>query len=173
MKKIHLILIYISLAIGLGTMLIITLQKIEQEDYAFSQITILPEFVFTDIETGNEFSNNQLKIDIPTLFIYFNTECEHCQVEISQINKNIDNFNNTQIVMISFEEPTILLEKLKHTNLLNSDNVFILFDSKNEFQKISGDCPFPTSLIYNEDQKLIKVFKGEVRVEALLKYLKK
>ena len=40
------------------------------------------------------------------------------------------------------------------------------------FEDIFGKSGIPASFIYNKQGKLVKQFKGEVKVNALLKYLK-
>lgn len=40
------------------------------------------------------------------------------------------------------------------------------------FDDIFGKSGVPASFIYDKNGKLVKQFKGEVKVEALLKYLK-
>ena len=73
--------------------------------------------------------------------------------------------------MISFEETDTLQAFAEKYNLLNHSDLFVLHDKDLKFEKIFGDCPFPTSFIYNKEGNLVKHFKGEVKIETLLKYL--
>lgn len=171
MKKYIKIVIPLILFLGIGVMLMITIKKIEQSKIIAKQIEIIPEFEFLEIATGKLFTNLQINENKPTLFIYFNTECEHCLYEAEQINKNFEQFNNCQIIMISIEEPEILNVFARKYKLINHSNLFILYDKDLMFEKIFGNCSFPSSFIYNKDKELVKVFKGEVKIDALLKYL--
>lgn len=171
MKKIARIGIPIIILLGISFMLIKTVKKIEQSKKIAKQIEIIPEFEFLEITSEKLYTNHHLKEDKPTLFIYFNTECEHCLYEAEQISKNIEQFNNYQIIMISVEEPEILKTFALKYKLENHSNLFILYDKNLMFEKTYGNCPFPSSFIYNKDKKLVKVFKGEVKIDALLKYL--
>lgn len=171
MKKIARIGIPIILLLGISFMLIKTVKKIEQSKKIAKQIEIIPEFEFLEITTGNLFTNLHINENKPTLFIYFNTECEHCLYEAEQISKNIEQFNNYQIIMISIEEPEKLNVFAGKYKLINHSNLFILYDKNLMFEKTLGNCPFPSCFIYNKDKELVKVFKGEVKIDALLKYL--
>ncbi len=171
MKEIIKIVFPIILFLGVGFMLFKTFKKIEQKNTIALQIKKIPDFEFLEIQSNEKFSSKSLKKDIPVLFVYFNTECEHCRYEIKQISHNINKFENCQIIMISIEEPEILKTFTKKHNLLNKKNITILYDKDLMFEEIFGNCPFPTSFIYNKKRELVKTFKGEVKIEALLKYL--
>ncbi|HCX72826.1 MAG TPA: hypothetical protein DHM37_03825, partial [Candidatus Cloacimonas sp.] len=82
-----------------------------------------------------------------------------------------DKFKDFQVLLVSIEEPDILKQYFKTSDLLNRDFIYILYDKDMQFERVFGRCPFPTSFIYNRNKELVKIFKGEVKVEALLKYL--
>jgi thiol-disulfide isomerase/thioredoxin len=172
MKKFIKISIPVFLFLGIGFMLFKSFKKIEHKKQIEQHIQKIPQLDFKDIQTGLQFANQNLKRNTSILVIYFNTECEHCQYEISEISKNIEQFNHAQIVLVSIEEPDFLLSYFAKSNLLNLVNVFILYDNELRFEKIFGNCPFPTTFIYDKNWELVKQFKGEVKIEALLKYLK-
>lgn len=106
------------------------------------------------------------------LIIYYNSECEHCQYEAELISKQIEQFKDYQILMISYEPIEKILAYRKKFKL-NYSFIEFLQDSKYQFDNIFGNSPFPSSFIYNKNRKLVKQFKGEVKTEAMLKYLAK
>ena len=171
MKRFIKISIPVLLFLGIGFVLFKSFKKIEHKKQIEQQIQKMPQLDFEDIQTGLQFTNQNLKRNTPTLLIYFNTECEHCQYEISEISESIEQFESVQIVMISIEEPEILLSYFANSKLLNRENVFILYDQDLRFERIFGNCPFPTIFIYDKNLELVKQFKGEVKIEAILKYL--
>lgn len=174
MKKGLSIIVPFIIIIGISFMSYRIFQKVKKNNEIALQIDHIPEFEFVNIKTGAIFKTQDLLKDRPVVFVYFNTECEHCKYEVSQISKSINQFERFQIILISIEEPDILLEFFNKQSLLTGSKnyVSVLYDKHLQFEKIFGNCPFPTSFIYNKDHDLVKVFKGEVKIEAILNYLK-
>ncbi len=171
MKKVIKFSIPAIFILGIGFMLFKTYEKVNHTKQIEKQIKEIPQFSFNNIQTKSEFTNKDLQKNRTTVFLYFNTECEHCRYELQQVSDNLQKFKNAQIIMISIEEPVQIKAFTKKYNLLNQSNLYILFDKDIKFEEIFGNCPFPTTFIYNKKGALVKQFKGEVRVEALLKYL--
>ncbi|MBE9469057.1 MAG: redoxin domain-containing protein [Bacteroidetes bacterium] len=135
------------------------------------QIQTIPNFSFTNVYNNKLFTNKNLEKNKATLIIYFNTECEHCEYEIKQISKQNEKFQNFQIVMVSFEDADTLKMFATKYHLNKLANIYLLEDKEIKFDSIFGKSPLPSSFIYNKNGKLVKKFKGEVKTEALLKYL--
>ena len=177
MKKIIKILIPFVLFFIIGFLLLKSHEKVKCRKQVEQQITNLPDFNFLEINSNKQFSKHLLDTNKSVIFIYFNTECEHCRYELEQISSNINKFNNCQILIISIEEPEIVKTFVKKYNLLNQNNVIILYDKDLVFENIFGNCPFPTSFIYNkkwvasELPSKLPVFLGIGEKEKILKGL--
>ncbi|MDC9722055.1 MAG: redoxin domain-containing protein [Urechidicola sp.] len=130
----------------------------------------MPSFSFKTLE-GNDFTKESITKDKNTVFIYFNSECEHCKYEALAINKNLDKFINTQIVFISFESVKEIKVFADKYHFLDKKNVLFLSDYNSNFSEIFDAHHIPYTLIYNKHQKLVKNYKGEVKIEAILKHL--
>ncbi|MEA3318144.1 MAG: redoxin domain-containing protein [Bacteroidota bacterium] len=163
--------VLLLLFIIVGFMLYVIITKIEHKKAIEENIKIIPEFAFTKLTDKKIFTNRELKSDRSKLIIYFNTECDHCMCEAEQISQNIEQFSNFQIIMISYEEIDTLQAFAEKYNFTEQNNITVLQDKKFEFDDIFGRSPIPTSFIYNKNKDLIKKFVGEVKIEALLKYL--
>lgn len=104
----------------------------------------------------------------PVVFILYNSTCEHCQYELSQINAEINSFNNIELVFLSSEPiPAIKQSALPFEGNRNVN--FVKINPEDVFANF-GTVRYPTILIYGTNSKLIKEFKGETKVEAILKY---
>lgn len=104
----------------------------------------------------------------PVVFILYNSTCEHCQYELSQINAEINSFNNIELVFLSSEPiPAIKQSALPFEGNRNVN--FVKINPEDVFANF-GTVRYPTILIYGTNGKLIKEFKGETKVEAILKY---
>lgn len=163
-----------GLVIGLSTILIFGLTYLISEKYKLRQIKRENEKVISKIILEQiDGSKNDLQsiATKPTIIFFFNTTCEHCQNEAKDIIKYSNKFTNTNVLWLSIEPIGELLkfeEKYKIQESISSLTIakVAIKDVANHFNVVTN----PTILIYKE-QKLIKKFEGETKIEAILKYL--
>jgi peroxiredoxin len=146
------------------------ISKIVHKKEVAEHIKTIPAFSYKTIK-GQIFSNTDLKNDTPTIFLYFNSECEHCQNEAEQIRDNIEKFSRVQLVFISFEEPKKIEAFARKYKLNHYDNIDFLCDSKVSFSITFDVKSLPTIILYNKNKELIEKIKGQTKVETLIKKL--
>jgi peroxiredoxin len=144
--------------------------KINHKTAVAEHINIIPGFSYKTIE-GKMFSNTDLKEKMPTVFLYFNSECEHCQSEATQIRDNVRKFTIAQLLFISFEEPKNIAAFATKYKLNHYDNINFLCDSKVSFATTFDVNSLPTVVIYDKNKKLVTKIKGETKVGNILKKL--
>lgn len=121
---------------------------------------------------NQDFTNKNLKKNVPVVFFYFNSDCEFCQAEIQDIVQNIKKFEGIQLLFVSFE-PVLKIIMFQATNKLDIyDNVVFLSDYKKTFSEIFGVKTLPSSLVYDKNGKLVSRNNGAVKVDYLLKAMK-
>ncbi|MHB9141753.1 MAG: TlpA family protein disulfide reductase [Paludibacter sp.] len=105
----------------------------------------------------------------PTVIIYFNPECEHCQYEASEIGTHSDQFEKANMILITPDDSIKRVEDFaKQHHLWKVDNLTILIDRGQKFKSYFGTSSFPTVFIYGPDKKLRKIYKGETKTEAII-----
>lgn len=144
------------------------MSKINHKKEVAEHIKTIPSFSYSTID-GKLFSNKDLKENIPIVFLYFNSECEHCQSEAEQIRDNVEKFASVQLVFISFEEPKKIMAFAKKYKLDHYDAITFLCDSKISFATTFDVKSLPTVVIYDKNMKLIEKIKGQVKIENILK----
>lgn len=172
MKTLFKIILLIILFLFTTYMISVIVSKVKQKKIITEKIQIIPQFTFLNVISQNFYTNDSIEDLKSCLIIYYNSECEHCQYEAELISKQIEQFKDYQILMISYEPIEKILAYRKKFKL-NYSFIEFLQDSKYQFDNIFGNSPFPSSFIYNKNRKLVKQFKGEVKTEAMLKYLAK
>jgi len=171
MKK-KIVIAFGIIALCFGCFLILKIsQKYNQNKAIALQKQTLPNFQLYD-QNLDHFSGGQLKKATPVCIFYYNADCEHCQYEATQIKKNITAFNNTQILMVSVNKPEEVTKFAKTYNLDQYPHITWLYDKDYNFYKWFGNTPTPSVFIYNSQHKLLKEYKGEVKIELVLKHLK-
>jgi thiol-disulfide isomerase/thioredoxin len=109
----------------------------------------------------------------PTVIIYFHPECEHCQYEASEIGKQPERFGKVNMIMITPDDSTKRVEAfaIKY-RLWEVDNLAILLDRKSQFRDQFGASVIPSVFIYGSDKKLLKMYKGETKMDAIISSIK-
>lgn len=114
--------------------------------------------------TLGELGTSQL-INKPTVLFFFNSECEHCQWEVNEVSKNLDLFNNNSLLFVSFEPRDEAIEFLQKHQL---SQYYLEASPDKVMSTFTGGVP--QTFIYKNDN-LVKHFKGEVKIEAILNAL--
>jgi hypothetical protein len=130
--------------------------------------TTLPNFEFYNLDGAK---NTNSKENISHIIIHFNTECEHCQEEAKLIHENIIAFKNAQIIMVAPNTPQEISAFTKQYGIAQHPEIWVLWDKDHHFVDWFGSSPFPSVYIYNRKQKLVKEYHGEVKIEAITKYI--
>ena len=169
MKKIIASLIIIITLIGLAYMGVNIIQKQAIKKQIESTIQKLPILSFyTTNQEIFTFENNPQK---NILIIYFHPVCEHCQYEAKQISKHQDKFKGTYILMVSPAQLDDIKQFQTDYQLGEITNLKMLWDKDRKFEAYFGTSTFPTVLIYNSNNELQKKYKGEVKIDAIIKHI--
>ena len=144
--------------------------KINYKKTIASNIKTIPQFSYVNTK-GGIFTKDSIQPNTPTIFIYYNSDCDYCNNEAQMIHENIDTFNKIQILFVSFENPD-RIKKFAHQHQLNHyDNVTFLHDNKLTFAATFDVTSLPCLVMYDKNQKLIEKIKGQIKPETLIKKL--
>lgn len=146
------------------------IKKIHYKTEVAARIKNIPVFTFLTLE-NKAFTENNLPKNKVKLFVYFNSECEYCQSEATQISENLEQFKDTQLIFVSFEPIPNIKQFASDFNLLNKENVIFLQDKKIEFAKIFDAKSIPFMLLYSKEDQLIQKFKGVTKIDNIIKHL--
>jgi thiol-disulfide isomerase/thioredoxin len=134
-------------------------RKSEQQKAQKEAIQTIPDFSFEGI------NQSSLQKNTPTIFIHFNSTCEHCQYEAQEIYKHKDLLANCQILMVS-EETKENIEAFK--NRYKPSEISNLKVLQSNFSKYFVGSGIPDIFIYDAKGNLKKRFRGETKIEAIL-----
>lgn len=154
MKKIFTFVLFIAL---------VACGKEEKKETQAAPLLIneLPYLKFTTLEGAATSTRN---LETPLVLILFFTDCDHCQREAQEIEKNLDLFREKNILFISAEEPQVIQKFAVDYKLSSQPNVrFGRAESADVYMNF-GSIPTPAIYVYSADKRLIKSFKGETPV---------
>lgn len=102
------------------------------------------------------------------VLIFFQPDCDHCQREASEIERNLEAFGDATLYFIT-SAPLEEIRAFADTYKLNDRaNVIFAFTPAAFVLKNYGPISAPSVYIYSEDHKLVKAFNGETPVERIL-----
>lgn len=130
----------------------------------------LPDFSFRSLDSST-YSAAMLPEKRPVVFLYFNTECDHCRYEAEEIVKNPACFKGSSLLMVSTERLAVLRAFNQEFGLSRFPEIRVLQDDRDIFRTLFANQVIPAVFIYNKDRRLVQQFKGEVKLEAICKYL--
>jgi thioredoxin-related protein len=111
------------------------------------------------------------KNDKSTVVLFFHPDCEHCQYEARSIVAQKNDFANINLWWISAAD-SLAISKFEETNGLSRlQNTYLAHISGEKVLQTFGSISVPHIFIYDEDGILQKEFKGETKIDAILKYI--
>ena len=137
-------------------------------------VKTLPEFEFLRLDQ-NAFTNKDLPTGKVLFFIFFDSDCEHCQRAVHQIGEDYKSFQQTVIFMVSLDDK----DKINHfmasyaPRLKAQKNVIIMLDTRNQFIAKFKPLRYPAMFLYSTDNKLIDYEDNELSVFRLVNAIKK
>ncbi len=154
----------LSLTVWLGNR-----QKAEREIQAQKREN-LPNFRFWDLDSA-VFEKGQMQEEKNIVIVQFHSECDLCQSEAQLFVKNQEKFKNTQILWVSDEKLSTIRLFAEKYELVNMSNCKILKSNGTDFKQAFGSSGVPQIFIYDTERRLLKHFKGETKIEAILKHI--
>jgi len=168
MKKLLKYLVGIVLLTVASFLVLHTYQEYKAKKESRAKIQTLQHFSFESVNGGQIWIDG-FNPDQPTVIIYFHPECEHCQYEASEIGNQAERFGKVNMIMITPDDSTKRVEAfaIKY-RLWEVDNLAILLDRKNQFKNQFGASVIPSVFIYSSNKKLLKMYKGETKIDAII-----
>jgi peroxiredoxin len=146
--------------------------KAGQKKAAEEKAQQLPEFTFHTAD-GDAYASTSLVKGKPVLLVYFDPDCEGCQYEAYEIQKNSELVKDIQVLMVTAADPEKAKQFFTDYDLKSHSFIKLLIDKDQTFLKIFGAAVTPMQVLYNKDHRLVKIFKGEIKMEAIIKQLDK
>jgi hypothetical protein len=133
--------------------------------------TFVPDFKFYDM-TDKPFTRLNLPYAHPTIFFYFDPDCDHCQLIATWINSQQELFKGITLVLVSWAEVDAIKEfPGKYLPAFTGD-LFVTKDKEYQIDKWFGYSVTPSIYVYNNKGLRTASFKDETRPEILVKFAK-
>lgn len=98
----------------------------------------------------------------PAVLIYFSPDCDHCQHFTEDMIKNYKSIANKQVVMVTFQDMSMILPFVKKNKLTQYPNIKVGTEGTTyDVQRYYQIRSFPYIAIYDKAGNLVKVYEGE------------
>lgn len=130
----------------------------------------IPLFKFYG-KNNQDFVNNDLAKGRKLFFVFFDSECEHCQHVVQHLNLQQKKLENVYLYLITLDSPEKAEKFLAKygNNLLLKPNVKLLFDRNYEFINKFKPKKYPSLFLYSSKGNLILYTDDEGKMEFVFK----
>ena len=132
----------------------------------------IPGFNFCRPDKSS-FSNKNLEPGKMSFFFFFDSDCDHCQHAMMNLNQHYNDYKKTAIYLISLDDQQKINRFVNSyaPKLKGKENVTLLMDTKNEFIKKFQPRKYPSMFLYSPDKKLIDYEDNEESMFRFSKHL--
>ena len=167
MKKIILSALVLGLLASAAWLIFSVQQKKDAAAEAEARAEAIPKVRLATL-SGDTLSLPSLSSGVASVLIYFNSTCELCKIELKSIGEHISEFESANILLVSSQEPSEIVEFYNNHSLKNSSNVYWLMDGEMEVATHYGVRSVPAIFCYDPIGKLQGKFQGTVKVDRIL-----
>jgi thioredoxin-related protein len=137
--------------------------------YPYKRFPTVPPISLLQVDSSL-LTKDKLKRD-PVIIMYFSPSCDHCQHQIGDMLKRIDEFKNTQLVLATYQPFEEMVEFCKTYELAKYSNIKVGRDTKFVLPPFYHIQSLPYLALYNKKGNLVTTWQGNVPVDTLLKAL--
>ena len=135
---------------------------------------MVPDFNFLRLDK-KPFTNKDLAQKLPLFFVFFDTDCDHCQHAIQYLDGHYNDFKKAAIYLVTLDGPEKINLFLSRygSNLASKNNVTILQDSRNDFINKFKPRKYPSMFLYSPEKKLVLYDDNEKNMDQFAKKISK
>ena len=112
------------------------------------------------------------KLEGNTVIVLFFPDCDHCQREAVQIQKQLAGFKNYTLYFLTSATKQEVEKFAVDYKLKDYKNVRFGLVTNQDVLTNYGAVATPSLYLYSNEHKLIQAFNGEIEIEVVLKYIK-
>jgi len=145
-------------------------EKVTQKKEISERLKFLPKLNVYHLDSTHY--NQDALPNKPIVIIYFNSECNYCQREIKSIEEDITSFGQSNVLLISSESIKTISLFQNQYDFINHPQVRFLKINEDMIYPTFGAVSVPHLFIYGKNGQLLKEYKGETKIEAIVKHIK-
>jgi len=144
----------------------------QQTEPPYKWFPTVPPLKLLLVDSITQFTEKDLKKNLPVFVILFSPDCDHCQKGTEELIAHIDEFKKIQIVMTTILPFVKMKEFYKNYKLDRFENIIVGRDQfflLPTFYRIKN---MPYLAFYDKKGDLIDTFEGALPIQKVLEYFK-
>jgi len=129
-------------------------------------------FNIRKVPDSSSFTNNLLQKNKPTVLIFFNPDCDHCQHATQNLTSKIDQLKDVQILMVSVMDFNLVNKFYEDYKIADCPNITMARDGKYELPRFYNIHSIPDVYVYDKKGKFLNHYKSTIPVEEIAALLK-
>ena len=138
----------------------------------FKRNPTVPPIQLTQTD-GTLLTKDKLKKNTPVVIMFFSPDCDHCQHQTAEMVLRIKELEPYQIIMATYQPMEDLITFRKNYQLDKYPNIKTGRDAKFLLPSFYNIKSLPFLALYNKKGDLLKSYEGNVKVDEMIKELKK
>ena len=144
----------------------------QQTEPPYKRFPTLPPLKLLLTDSITQFTENELKKDLPVFVILFSPDCDHCKKGTEELIANIDQFRNIQIVMTTIRPFDKMKEFYNNYKLERFNNIIVGRDQFYLLPTFYRVKNMPFLAFYDKKGDLISIAEGALPVSKVLEFFK-
>jgi thiol-disulfide isomerase/thioredoxin len=117
---------------------------------------------------GLEYLGTSLPEKDEAIIALFHPSCDFCQTDAQLVKEQIEQFENIDLIWVSYDVKDAIVQFSKSYELDNLENVHFAYMDIEVMLERYGNVKFPTFLAYDKNGTLLQKFVGVTKPEVLL-----
>lgn len=138
----------------------------------YKEIRTLPVFDMQLMDSTTIFSTKSIPKGHPSLLVYFDPYCEHCQEETKMVIAKIDSLKNTRIYFVSDRPLFEIKQFYQYFKLQTYRNITVGRDTSYAFIRLFKPGTTPYTAIYDKEHQLIGLAKGQTNISDIIRRIR-
>jgi thiol-disulfide isomerase/thioredoxin len=159
---------FICLFIGFTLSIFVAAQVLPDPPY--KRFPTLPPLKLLLADSVTEFTEKDLKKEVPVFIFLFSPDCDHCQKETEELIDNIEKFSHVQIVMATAMPFGKMKAFYQQYQLSRFSNITMGFDKIYLLPTFYRIKNYPFLAFYDKNGKLTGAVEGALPVKKVLEY---
>ena len=134
---------------------------------AYKRFPTIPPISLIQIDS-TMLTKENLKKHQATMIMYFSPSCEHCQHQMDDMVKHMDQLKKIQIVMVTYQPFEEMVEFYKNYNIASYPNIKLGRDAKFVLPPFYHIQSLPFMALYDKKGSFITTFEGNVKIDKLM-----
>jgi thiol-disulfide isomerase/thioredoxin len=126
----------------------------------------MPDFTFIDMD-DKPYTQHDLPKERPTVMLFFNPDCDHCQSEADSLTKRAKDFQHVNILWIAVSDKAEM-HRFDSTYHLTFNAMTMLRDTGKKAGKWFAVKDVPSIILFDKNSEIINKYAGTISANRIL-----